>query len=609
MLASRLGQPEPTRLALWARSLSRLLRRLAFVPALLALAHAPASRAERDAFSLGDGHHGARVVAAPNTLVNAWAPLVEGADAGALTVRVASTAGFAPGDLVMLLQHGLEGPAPDSGSQEPFDVASTGLGRFELARVAGMSAGELALTAPLVQGFPQLLSQALTVPEYSELTVLDGGSVVARAWDGASGGVVAMLVSGPLRNEGLISAQGRGYRGGAWALGHDGYNCARLDEPHPGGAGKGEGPALGAYGSASTGYGNVLSGAGGGNCNSGAGAGGGHGGAGGAGGAWSAGGGKGGLGGVPLRYAAVERLVMGGGGGSGHCGDNRSPAGGGAGGGVVFIRAAAVLGTGRISVAGAGGRLCEDGAGGGAGAGGLLSLRARGPVGCALLSAAGGLGADGYGGGGGGSGGRIVGQAADFSTCPTDVSAGLSGRGGVGATPTGPFSPGHFGDVTVVAGAFDALAAPSIESPRGGATVGATPAVSGTAPAEATVTLLVDGRPWATAASDSDGGFALEVSAPLSLGERRLEAAASRSGIWSQRSAPVLVTVTAGAGVGVGAGQRVLTVGCGCVASSGRSAPGLALFAALLLLSLARLARRRAPLGPDASCVRLAARE
>lgn len=278
-----------------ARSLAASLESAAnatrgVVSALLLVA-ASASWAEPDSFALGDGHDGARVVTAANTVVNAWAPLVEGVDAGALSVRIASTTGFVPGDVVLLLQEGLEGSIPDSGSAEPLDVSATGLGRFELARIASQNGGDLELTAPLLQAFPALLTQAVSVPEYSELTVQDGGSIVARPWDGASGGVVALLVSGTLRNDGLISASGRGYRGGAWVMGHARFDCVGLDEPWPGGAARGEGPALAAFGAAFTGVGNVWSGGGGGNCYSGGGAGGGHAGAGGSGGHSTAGGG------------------------------------------------------------------------------------------------------------------------------------------------------------------------------------------------------------------------------------------------------------------------------------------------------------------------------
>lgn len=269
---------------------------------------------------------------------------------------------------------------------------------------------------------------------------------------------------------------------------------------------------------------------------------------------------------------------MGGGGGSGHCADPRVAARGGAGGGVVFLRVGSMSGSGVVAVGGGSGGGCGGGGSGGGGAGGLLHLRAAGSVSCALLSVEGGVGADGnFGAGGGGAGGRVLAQGADFSGCSADVRAGVAGLGGFGASPEGVFSPGHFGDVTIVPGGFEGLEAPSIESPRSGALVGARPTVSGRGPADASVTLYVDGQPSATGASASDGAFSLELSTPLEPGQRRLQVAAAREGVWSPRSGPVLVVVTGDAEPTGrdGPGTRRLTVGLGCVTGGSLGETGL----------------------------------
>lgn len=522
-----------------------------------------------DTFGLGDGHRGALVVATPGTVLNAYSVLVAPVEPGALTVRLASTAGFSRGDLVLLLQMGLEGAAPDSGVPGPFDLAATGVGRFEWARLADLTAGGATVTEPLVGAFPAGLTQVVSVPEYSALTVLDGGSVVAAPWDGAAGGVLAALVAGPLRNDGVLSATARGYRGGAWVGGHAGTRCQGLDEAWPGGAARGEGPARSRYGLSETGRGNVLSAGGGGVCDSSGGGGGAHGGEGGRGGADFGGAPMGGLGGGRLAYSLLERLVMGSGGGTGHCGDSRTPTSGGAGGGIVVLRAGSLEGTGRVEADGADGRNAADGAAGGGGAGGLVSLRVQTSAACGGLSAVGGRGGDArFSSGGGGGGGRILGQGADFGRCTTTAAAGTAGtaeKPGGDGEPAGPFSPGHFGDVTVLPGGLGAPPAPTILAPASLATVGVRPTVQGSAEPSATVALFVDGQLAARGGSEADGGFELVPGEALAEGTRRLEAAVEVQGLWSPKSAPVLVSVVAAADLHPGAAPtRRMAVGCGC---------------------------------------------
>lgn len=96
----------------------------------------------------------------------------------------------------------------------------------------------------------------IRVPQYSNLTVNAGASLVAPAWDGSSGGVVAIHVGGtPTAStgsatvNGAIHADGRGFRGGVVAqqtvvFGVTSYVCA-----NPDGAQKGEGIGAGIYSS------------------------------------------------------------------------------------------------------------------------------------------------------------------------------------------------------------------------------------------------------------------------------------------------------------------------------------------------------------------------
>ena len=60
-------------------------------------------------------------------------------------------------------------------------------------------------------------AQVIRVPQYTTLTVSTGASIVAPAWDGTTGGIVAMTARDgvTLSGTGKIDVSGLGFRGGA----------------------------------------------------------------------------------------------------------------------------------------------------------------------------------------------------------------------------------------------------------------------------------------------------------------------------------------------------------------------------------------------------------
>jgi hypothetical protein len=76
------------------------------------------------------------------------------------------------------------------------------VGVWGLGRLAGLDAGALLLSQPLVHAFP------------ADVTINPGAMVFPSNWNGAQGGVVAMLVRGVLTHNGRIAANGAGFRGG-----------------------------------------------------------------------------------------------------------------------------------------------------------------------------------------------------------------------------------------------------------------------------------------------------------------------------------------------------------------------------------------------------------
>jgi hypothetical protein len=576
---------------------------------LLGLLMAGRVWAEPDTFGLGTGRSDRLRIETAGVVLNRYTLLIADTAAGASDLTVSDSTGFTAGDLVLVHQSTGLSPAPASGAQGGIDLNGGPVGRFEYARVASVSPGVLRLTAPLMYGPAARTAQVVRVPEFVELEVRSGASLRAAPWDGQVGGILAVLVTGRLRNDGLISVDGAGFRGGAFLSHADLTGCTGLDEPvASGGAYKGEGLVAGRFGTAS-GRGNLANGGGGGICHNAGGGGGGHAGRGGAGGRSGPIDGErdvGGLGGASLVYQPHERLLFGGGGGAGE-GNNAVGTGGGAGGGLMLIRAGEVRGVGRFSAAGITPPTTpgDDGAGGG-GAGGAISIRAAQELECGAVDARGGAGGDvsetafPLGPGGGGGGGVVLLQGTSIP-CSSSVLAGAPGRvatdgGSHGAGPTTGEGETATGSARVLSSSFRMPGSPVLTLPADGSQrVGPTPRIEGQAePGIPYVLLFLDGTLLARVAPDAEGRFAYDVPSELPLGSHELRAHAELLGVHSTGSASHRFVVVKEKESEVPIPPELLPVelqvGCGC-----GSPPGAGLWAGTLLLAawLTRATARR----------------
>ncbi|RKG95851.1 hemagglutinin, partial [Corallococcus sp. CA053C] len=211
---------------------------------ILGLLLAQVARAEPDSFGLGTGRDGVLTVVAGSTvLIGDSSPLKQSVAAGALQLTVPGLK-VGAGDLVMIHTSVGLSPPPDLGSGKAVALDNSVVGRWELARVASvdLTTGLLKLTQPLRFSYAATRAQVVRVPEYSDVIIEAGGRLSVFPWDGRSGGILAMLVSGKLINDGTIDADGAGFRGGTFLnhpvlFGCTGFSVAEAD----GGAARGEG--------------------------------------------------------------------------------------------------------------------------------------------------------------------------------------------------------------------------------------------------------------------------------------------------------------------------------------------------------------------------------
>ncbi len=478
----------------------------------VATVHVEAPRAAVGQLCATPGKDGAGGVL--SGVVNTYYPGAASVAAGVTAIPVGAPAGaptpVAAGDLVLVIQmqgadlnatetdaygDGMSG-APASGAL----AGTVAAGRYEFAVATGpVAAGLLPvvgkgsgggllhdyLDGPASFAVGARRFQVVRVPQYATATA--SGALAAATWNGVTGGVLALDVTGVLTFSGTVSVSGLGFRGGgdrqlggAGGLPPGAYRTAATSNAN---GAKGEGVAgtprwvqqgaaavdtgVEGYPGGSQGRGAPGNAGGGGtdgnqpaNDQNSGGGGGGNGGEGGRGGhAWSSIAPYGGYGGTGTA-ASPTALTLGGGGGAGTR-NNAGPSNGAPGGGIALLRAGSIAGVGAVSADGGSGPTAANDGGGGGGAGGTVAVdAATGGLGGLTLSAAGGRGGDSWpsqapggfpgerhGPGGGGGGGVVL------TTASLASASVVGGQNGITTTAADSFgaTPGLDGSSAVVA--------------------------------------------------------------------------------------------------------------------------------------------------------------
>ncbi len=224
------------------------------------------------------GKDGTPTIGAANTVVNIYTPVTSNiiAGAGSSTISVGNTAGFAIGDLIMIIQMqgtsvnayhgGTTGPWFDGNSALPTDTTYgritnyNNCGMNEFAQISSIpnsttivvdcdlkNSYDVTKTVNIVTGSVNLLGrvQVVRVPRYSSLTLNGPGTISCAQWDGSTGGVCAVEVENSitLNTAGAFNVSGKGFRGGAvfnytptTIISSDKYGCNKSQE----GGAKGE---------------------------------------------------------------------------------------------------------------------------------------------------------------------------------------------------------------------------------------------------------------------------------------------------------------------------------------------------------------------------------
>lgn len=367
-------------------------------------------------------------------------------------LSISNASVYSIGDIVIIHQTQHSTGITTSNIASYGEAISSAAGKTQWGTVSATSATSITISSTLSSDFKQTNSkiQVVLVPEYQDATV--SSELTAKAWDGITGGVLAIIVNGALRLNASINVDGKGFRAGT-STPNLGYSCGEMGygfaSTSNNGADKGEGfdDFVSLH---RRGRGPWTVGGGGGNNHN----------AGGGGGAGAAIGGQGGrewsncnptadnggLGGLAFDYITNSGfLSLGGGGGAGHNNLSNVNTPGGNGGGVIIIVADSLYtnansitasGLNAPDYAGSG----AEGAGGGGGGGAVfldVSNYAFNAANLININSAGGKGGDlsaSAGPGGGGGGGLIAFKGAAPSPAALEISGGIAGSLNNGTT-------------------------------------------------------------------------------------------------------------------------------------------------------------------------------
>jgi parallel beta-helix repeat protein len=156
----------------------------------------------------GDETDGALTVTNPDTVVNDYTYLTGNVISGATSIDVNDATNFSGGDEILIIQ------MQDSGSYTP--------GTYEFKTIQSKAGNTLTLTSGLDNAYGSgtfdqanaSATQVVRVPQYTTVTVNNGASITANAWDGYTGGIVVFRASETLDVDGTIDVVGKGFRGG-----------------------------------------------------------------------------------------------------------------------------------------------------------------------------------------------------------------------------------------------------------------------------------------------------------------------------------------------------------------------------------------------------------
>ncbi|MDJ1485392.1 Ig-like domain-containing protein [Cytophagaceae bacterium YF14B1] len=167
------------------------------------------------------GKDGPLTVSTSGLVVNKYTRLTANITAGANTATVNNIAtdlgGLQNGDLIMIIQ--MQGASITTTDDINYGSVSAynNAGKYEFKYVTGINSNTFRVNSAFANSYTVAGHvQVVKVPQYSTLTVNSGASMTAPAWDGATGGIVAIHAQTTITVNGTITVDAKGFRGGVF---------------------------------------------------------------------------------------------------------------------------------------------------------------------------------------------------------------------------------------------------------------------------------------------------------------------------------------------------------------------------------------------------------
>lgn len=172
------------------------------------------------------GIHGSVSITGTNRDVNDRTWLTADAASGSTTLSVDNSnlngtyfmSSLSSGDLIMIIQ--MQGASISVAQNGSYGAVTNynNVGNYEFRCVSSVpNSNSIVVTVPLTHDYSASgHTQIVRIPRYSSFTLGAGNSIRPAAWNGNSGGVTVIEVSGNAVINGTITATGRGFRGGAF---------------------------------------------------------------------------------------------------------------------------------------------------------------------------------------------------------------------------------------------------------------------------------------------------------------------------------------------------------------------------------------------------------
>lgn len=168
------------------------------------------------------GKDGAVTVNAANTVINNYYTIAANLNVNDTTITLNNVTGLTTGDILMIYQ--AQGATINTGNTAAYGnvTALNNAGNYEFVSVRSIAGNTVTINAICTPGLRFAYTatgriQAVRVPQYSSLTVSGAGTIVATAWNGTSGGIVAAFVqnTATISVAGGINVSNQGFRNGA----------------------------------------------------------------------------------------------------------------------------------------------------------------------------------------------------------------------------------------------------------------------------------------------------------------------------------------------------------------------------------------------------------